>query len=114
MIVDDDALLRRAVIRTLRPLSVPLREAPDGAAALHAIADEVPAVLLTDYLMPGMCGRELAERAVAAYPEIRLVIHSGNAQEMLRGRWWPPFDLTLVPKPAPPELLRRVVAAALG
>lgn len=114
LIVDDDAFLRRAVIRTLRPLAVPLREAQDGAEALAAIAAQPPAVVLTDYVMPGMTGRELVERIALEHPEIRLVIHSGNAHHLLARIWWPDFDLTIVPKPAPPDVLVKVVADALS
>lgn len=113
LIVDDDALMRRALMRVLRELKVPLREAPDAATALASIEQEPPALVLTDFTMPGMNGQALAEEVARRHPEIPVVVHSGNAQDVLPGRWWPDFDVTIVPKPASTELLLSVVVAAL-
>lgn len=113
LIVDDDALVRRAVIRVLRPLGVPLREAPSADAALIALRSEPPEVVLTDYSMPGMSGREFVEHIARDHPFIRVVVHSGNALHLLAGSWWPSFDVAIVPKPAPSDVLLRVVKDAL-
>lgn len=114
LVVDDDPLIRRAVGRVLRPLRLPIREAADGAVALELIEADPPALLITDYSMPGMTGRALAEAVAARHPEIPIVLHSGNAMQELPGEWWPDFDLTLVAKPASSELLLEVVTRSLS
>jgi len=114
LIVDDEPLMRRSVRRVLRSLDPQLREAPDGPTALKLIEEAQPAVLLTDYKMPGMNGRELAEAVHARFPQVRIVIHSGNAESVLASSWWPDFDVTLLPKPTHPDLMIAVVAAALA
>ncbi|MDQ3266253.1 MAG: response regulator [Myxococcota bacterium] len=113
MLVDDEPLLRRSVKRVLRGLSPEIREAEDGPSALKMVEEFPPLVLFTDFKMPGMDGRELAEQVHASYPFVRIILHSGNAEYVLSGQWWPDFDVILLPKPAHPDLVRSVVEAAL-
>ncbi len=105
--------MRRSVRRVLRGLTSEIREAEDGPSALKLVEEFPPLVLFTDFKMPGMNGRELAERVHASHPSVRIILHSGNAEYVLSGQWWPDFDLILLPKPAHPDLVRSVVEAAL-
>ena len=62
LVVEDEADVRSYLVETLRDLNYRVREAPDGAAAL-ALFDSDPFrvdLLLTDIVMPGMNGRQLA------------------------------------------------------
>ncbi|HRO04005.1 MAG TPA: response regulator [Terricaulis sp.] len=54
-------------------------EAPDVGVALRLLESETHDLLLTDYSMPGMNGLELAERARARHPDLKVLIVSGYA-----------------------------------
>lgn len=60
LIVDDDPLLREAILEVLKLEGHPAKEAPDGEEALRAIEGHRPDLLLLDLDMPIMDGWELA------------------------------------------------------
>jgi PAS domain S-box-containing protein len=61
LIVDDQAHVRDVVRRTLETHGWAIREAADGRAALAAIEERVPTVMLLDLMMPGMDGFALLD-----------------------------------------------------
>jgi two-component system response regulator HydG len=62
LVVDDKEMMRDSVAQTLRRAGFEVAVAPDGAAALEAIARRRPDAVVTDLKMPGMTGIELVER----------------------------------------------------
>jgi len=59
LIVDDDQLIRAMVRDALSDVPCEIREASSGDAALAAIAERSPAVVLLDLVMPGKSGLEV-------------------------------------------------------
>jgi len=60
-------------------------EAEDGEQALR-LAEQHPGaihVLLTDIMMPGMNGKELADRMAATRPDTKMIFMSGRAAEVI-------------------------------
>jgi two-component system, cell cycle sensor histidine kinase and response regulator CckA len=79
MVVDDDDGLRRATRRVLRSLGYQVLVAPSGEEAL-AQACSYPQridLLLSDVVMPGMGGMEVARRLLHDRPETRVLLFSG-------------------------------------
>jgi two-component system, cell cycle sensor histidine kinase and response regulator CckA len=64
LVVEDEAAVRRLICRILTREGYRVLEAPDGASALTTWNDHPDEIdlLLTDVVMPGMSGGELAER----------------------------------------------------
>ncbi|MEU9477069.1 response regulator transcription factor [Streptomyces sp. NPDC048191] len=62
LVVDDDAAIRRSLERGLRLSGFAVRTAADGPAALAALRDAPPDVLVLDVSMPGMSGIEVCTR----------------------------------------------------
>ncbi|MGW4562763.1 response regulator transcription factor [Streptomyces sp. NPDC004561] len=62
LVVDDDAAIRRSLERGLRLSGFAVRTAGDGPAALAAIEDAPPDVVVLDVSMPGMSGIEVCAR----------------------------------------------------
>ena len=62
LVVDDDALIRRMLERTLRAEGYDVRSAADGGAALAAIERSVPDAMLLDVAMAGMDGLAVCRR----------------------------------------------------
>jgi PAS domain S-box-containing protein len=82
LVVEDDARVRRVAIARLRSLGYQIVEADNGAAGLAALLDgpEI-AMIFTDVVMPGgMSGDELAEAALAARPDVKILFTSGYAE----------------------------------
>ena len=115
LVVEDNAGLRRIVVRQLGEAGYRVLEAPDAEAAMTIIESPEPIhLLLTDMVMPGeMDGRDLARVAVARRPLLRTLLTSGfpgRAVGRLRAR--APAS-RLLSKPYRKEELRRAVREVL-
>lgn len=80
LIVDDEAPVARALMRLLRRAGFEVEVASDGADALGKLAGFDADVVLTDYRMPGMSGRELLERVRARGLHAARVVLSGHVE----------------------------------
>ena len=78
LLVDDDALVRESTADMLDRLGYDVVQVSNGADALEllAVPNAIDA-LVTDYLMPGMTGRELAERARRVRPDLPVLLITG-------------------------------------
>lgn len=79
LVVDDDALVLRALLACLKSDEYELYSATSGPEAL-LLADQLGArlkLLVTDFLMPRMSGTELIRLARAKNPGIRVLLLSG-------------------------------------
>ena len=79
LVVDDEPGVRTFMAETLREAGYDAAEAEDPGAALRLLYSDPPALLLTDYSMPGMTGLELAERARSHVDGLKVLIVSGYA-----------------------------------
>lgn len=78
LLVEDDALLRMSLADIVADLGHRVVEAASGAEALACLSrDTEIAVLLTDVGLPAMDGRELAEKARHARPDLRIIFATG-------------------------------------
>jgi len=75
LLVEDDAQLRHLILGLLERGGYNVLVAPTPEEALHVTADID--LLLTDVIMPGMDGRELARRFLIKQPETRVLYMSG-------------------------------------
>jgi two-component system cell cycle sensor histidine kinase/response regulator CckA len=83
LLVEDEASLRELVRECLTASGYKVLEASHGTAALEA-AERHPGrvdLLMTDIVMPGMSGRELAELLRALRPQIRTLYMSGYTDD---------------------------------
>jgi DNA-binding response OmpR family regulator len=62
LIAEDDAMSRAVLQKTLEKLGYAVAAGRDGVEALGLFEREKPAVVITDWLMPGMDGLELCRR----------------------------------------------------
>jgi CheY-like chemotaxis protein len=80
LVVDDELPLRSVLARQLRSEGYDVLEAGYGSQALE-IARSSPDpidLVLSDIVMPGMIGTELAQRLMAEHPGIRVVLMSAH------------------------------------
>ncbi len=81
LLVEDDRMVLRYVHGQLLALGYRVVQAENAAQALEIIGGPEPIDLLfTDMLMPGMTGRQLADRAARLRPQLKVLYTSGYAE----------------------------------
>ena len=107
LVVDDDPDVRDYAISVLEDFGYRVLSAADGEASLSLLEnDGAIDVLFTDVVMPGINGFEVARRAVARSPRLKVLFASGYATDLTpAGR--------LLKKPYRPQQLTREIAALL-
>ena len=114
LVVDDSAVVRAIVRRTLEPEGHVIREAQDGSRALEACAASVPDAILLDVEMPVLdgFGTLAALAADPALAEVPVVLLSGrtDAEDVAEGLRRGATDYLRKPFQAP-ELIARVRSA---
>ncbi|MEA3056849.1 MAG: two-component system, cell cycle sensor histidine kinase and response regulator CckA, partial [Actinomycetota bacterium] len=83
LVVDDDEDVRAIVADMLELEGHDVCVAADGRAALRAIEQALPDVLLTDVVMPGMRGTDLARAVLEKAPNVRVVLMSSHVDDEL-------------------------------
>jgi signal transduction histidine kinase/ActR/RegA family two-component response regulator len=84
LLVDDDEVVRNTVSAMLEELGYRVLNAADGNEALATLEREPGiAMLFTDVVMPGMSGRQLAERAAQIRPGLRVLFTSGYTENSI-------------------------------
>ncbi len=113
LLVEDEPAIRRIAQRALEKVGYEVGSASQGEEALRLLEEDPafqPVVLVTDVVMPGMNGVELALRL----PGLPVLFTSGFADHpVLREQGLPPGSAFL-PKPYPAEALVAAVASLLG
>ncbi len=85
LVVEDDPLVRKAAFRSLSAAGYRVIVAGSGREALEVAAREEHAfdLLLTDVIMPGQNGRELADELRRRRPDLRVLYMSGYAHDII-------------------------------
>jgi PAS domain S-box-containing protein len=85
LIVDDDEELRRFMSRILERNGYHVAEADSGEAALRVVADFDGAfdLLVSDFVMGEMTGRDLASTLQSQHPELLVLLVSGTANRQI-------------------------------
>jgi signal transduction histidine kinase len=107
LVVEDECDVRSYLVETLRDLNYRVREAANGAAALASF-DANPFridLLLTDIVMPGLNGRELADQLHHRQTGLRVLFMTGYSRDAIvhEGRLDP--GVSLLQKPVTQALL---------
>jgi two-component system chemotaxis response regulator CheY len=118
LVVDDSAVMRKMIIRTLQLTGVPLgevHEAGDGAEGLAQLDRHWIDLALVDLNMPVMNGEEMIER-LRANPELAsvpVVVVSTDGSETRLARIRPNVN-GFVRKPFTPEQLGQEITRIVG
>ncbi|HYM77352.1 MAG TPA: ATP-binding protein [Candidatus Dormibacteraeota bacterium] len=115
LVVEDDDEVRELVKAVLEGLGYAVLVA-DGAQSATSIAEKHAAtihLLLTDVIMPGMNGHELAKRLVERNPRIKVLYMSGYTANSIGPPDMPSASVSFLEKPFTPSTLARKVRTVL-
>ena len=114
LLVEDNAAVRQALERLIRRLGYEVTTAASAEEAEGlALTTSFP-LLLTDMMLPGLSGAELAERLRQRWPKIRVILMSGYTEDEAIRRRAARGDLRFLQKPVDLETLAREVYEAFG
>ena len=115
LLVEDDPIVRAHISTQLRELGCEVTEASRAEEALAQLANgEHVDLLFTDVVMPGISGIELARRARALRPGLRILLSSGYTFEAMRHQDELGPDVRFLNKPYGKNVLAQALAEALG
>ena len=116
LVVDDEALLRRAAKQIIEHFGYDAVEAEDGRAAIAIFrerARDIDVVLL-DMTMPGLTGEETFQELLRIQPDARIVLSSGfNEMEATR-RFGVGQLAGFLQKPYTAEQLAQMLSRVIG
>ena len=115
LLVEDDDGVRTLTARVLEQAGYRVLVAANGAEAL-SLADETEHaidLLLTDVVMPGMSGRQVAEALAASSPSTKVLYASGYTRNSIGRQGVLEPDVHFLAKPFAPSLLLATVRGVL-
>lgn len=116
LLVEDDALVREVAADILefegfRVLKA--RNAQEAKMAFHRYT-EIVRLLITDVVLPGQNGRDLADELRTACPTLRIVFVSGFPENAVTRQGLIDGEMLYLPKPFSAESLVKTVKQALA
>lgn len=111
LVVDDESRIAETLVMILNTRDYAAEATHDGASALEICRQRLPDLVVTDVVMPGMNGIELAIAIRRQFPGCRLLLFSGQAEtlEILEDAKRLGYDFELLAKPIhPEEFLKKV------
>ncbi|CAO3439370.1 response regulator [Azospirillum endophyticum] len=110
LLVDDEELVRTATAGYLEQAGFAVHEAADAAAALSLLEHGCrPDVIVTDHMMPGMTGLDMARTLRARHDETPILMVTGYAEDLTSTAAMQEVALTVLSKPVEPSRLVRSI-----
>jgi two-component system, NtrC family, sensor kinase len=114
LIVEDDDGVRQYASEILRDLNYQIIEAKDSATALRLLdADKKFDLLLTDVVLPGKNGRELANEVGSRRPDVKIIFMTGYSRNAIVHHGRLDAGTELIPKPLIERVLARKIRQVL-
>ena len=116
LLVEDEESVRQLVRETLEAKGYKVLEADHGAAALQIAAAHQGTIdmLITDVVMPGMSGRELAKQLSTSHPQTKVLYLSGYTEDAIVHQGVLDPGTAFLQKPFTLQMLSRKVREVLS
>jgi PAS domain S-box-containing protein len=115
LLVEDEEMVREMAVEILQECGYEVLEASDGPDAL-SLSEQYPGrieLLLTDVVMPGMSGRQLAEQLITERPELKVLYMSGYTDDAIVHHGVLDEGTAFIAKPFSPDALSRKIHEVL-
>lgn len=109
LLVEDDAIQRRQIVRVLKAEGYEVIESSTGKEAIHSLREGKITLVLTDKLIPDLDGLELLRNIRENYPNVPVVIMTGDPIEKME-----PQPDALLTKPFSGRDLKDVIRSLLA
>jgi CheY-like chemotaxis protein len=115
LLAEDDDGVRALTTRLLKACGYTVLETRNGGEAVEAAARHRAPIqlLLTDVVMPGLGGRETADRVVALHPETRVLFLSGYTDDAVLRHGVQQAEAAFLQKPFTPSALAKRIREVL-
>lgn len=115
LVVEDEEAVRQLVVRVLRHCGYTVFEAGEAkeAMSLEGLHDGRIDLVLTDMVMPGTSGKDLADRLLVRRPDMKVLFVSGYAEMMMSSGQSLKPGLNFLSKPFTPTALAQTVRKLL-
>lgn len=111
LVVEDNALVRKVVVRQIAQLGYQVIEAEDAARALAKLSAAPVELLFSDIVMPGpLNGLQLAQAARSRWPALKILLTTGFGDASIRSA---ESGLPVLGKPYRAEQLAQALRAAI-
>jgi two-component system, cell cycle sensor histidine kinase and response regulator CckA len=116
LLVEDEESVRQLVLDTLESKGYKMMDAANGESGIQAAAGHEGKIdlVITDVVMPGMGGREMAEQILKARPETKILYLSGYAEDAVLSEGGSDNGAAFLQKPFTLQNLSRKVRDVLG
>ncbi len=100
LLVDDENSVRTFASRALRKKGYDVVSCNSAENALETLkTDKNFQLLITDMVMPGQNGIELAKQVLETLPDIKIILASGYSEDILKGEYADIDNMSFIPKP---------------
>jgi PAS domain S-box-containing protein len=115
LLVEDDNMVRALTVRMLEARGFTVLSAAHGEEALRRLEDHAGSInlLVTDVVMPGLSGRDLATRVAGLRPDIKVLYLSGYTDDAIVRHGVLEPGIAFLQKPFTPDSLVRKVREVL-
>ena len=114
LIADDDSATREMMGAFFREKGYFVFLAENGEEALYLLGEKKIDLVISDYQMPGMDGRELFRRINKFHPSLPIILITGRSFQERADASFPEHLYGYFPKPVDLMLLEISIAKALG
>ncbi len=114
-ILDDHRLFRQGITFMLHrlPYQVSVAEAASFAELLPQLVHQLPDLLLLDLQLPDVDGIEVAQRLLAEYPELKIIVLSMHTDDMLIAQMLKLGVRSYLPKDIDKDLLTKAITEVI-
>lgn len=115
LVVDDETKLADTLVAILRISGYAATAVYGSEDALEVVRQREPALVISDVIMAGVSGVQLAKQIHERHPNVRIMLMSGNTEttELIEEAYAQGFGFELLAKPVPPKQMLERVAAIL-
>ncbi len=115
LVVEDEHMVRNIAVKILKRQGYKVHWAKSGADALTLVDTEnlTPDLLMTDIIMPGMNGRQLAGKLQTDHQNLKILYTSGYTENVIVHHGVLDKGLNFIGKPYTPQALAKIVREAL-